>query len=250
MNVAQCLVKVQKTVAAKRGRPSMSPEPQSASSRPVQRPVQDVRPLPEVQFDMVDHMPNYDEKKEATRCKMPYCTGKTHVFCDKCNIHLCFVPQWNCFRAAHRKMRIHENIHKLMSSQVQVPFQGNVLSVHLPTVKSSSMRIYWRKDCFFSRQSYLIYSNLLSTCACSDFVISLSACRLPLMTSLLFSTHTETTIKFKCFFLPSFIVVHLYDEWNKKINKTKLSSCACSELYTAPTHANIQFKMFRSYLLD
>lgn len=103
MNVAQCLVRVQKTVAAKRGRPSMSPEPQHVPHRPAHRPVQDVRPLPEVQYDMVDHMPNYDEKKEATRCKMPYCTGKTHVFCDKCNIHLCFVPHRNCFKASHRK---------------------------------------------------------------------------------------------------------------------------------------------------
>uniref|UniRef100_A0A3B4CEN1 PiggyBac transposable element-derived protein domain-containing protein n=1 Tax=Pygocentrus nattereri TaxID=42514 RepID=A0A3B4CEN1_PYGNA len=74
-----------------------------AKRRPVCRPFQDVRPLPKVQYDMVDHMPNYDEKKEATRCKMPKCTGKTHVFCDKCNIHLCFVPQRNCFKAAHRK---------------------------------------------------------------------------------------------------------------------------------------------------
>ncbi|KAL7396481.1 hypothetical protein ABVT39_006460 [Epinephelus coioides] len=101
MNVAQCLVRVHKTVAAKRGRPSMSPEPQHVPQRPVRTPFQDVRPLPEVQYDMVDHMPNYDEKKEATRCKMPNCTGKTHVFCDKCNIHLCFVPQRNCFKAAH-----------------------------------------------------------------------------------------------------------------------------------------------------
>ncbi|KAM3625846.1 uncharacterized protein V6R79_018497 [Siganus canaliculatus] len=100
MNVAQCLVKVHKTVEAKRGRPSLSPEPQPVLNRPLHRPVQDVRPL---QYDTVDHMPNYDEKKEATRCKKPHCTGKTHVFCDKCNIHLCFVPHLNCFKAAHRK---------------------------------------------------------------------------------------------------------------------------------------------------
>uniref|UniRef100_A0A672KG02 PiggyBac transposable element-derived protein domain-containing protein n=1 Tax=Sinocyclocheilus grahami TaxID=75366 RepID=A0A672KG02_SINGR len=50
--------------------------------------VSDARPLPEVQYDMVDHMPNYDEKTEATKCTRPYCTGKTHAFCDKCNIHL------------------------------------------------------------------------------------------------------------------------------------------------------------------
>ncbi|KAM4580374.1 piggyBac transposable element-derived protein 3-like [Odontesthes bonariensis] len=103
VNVAQCLVRVHQTVTAKRGRPSMSPEPERVPHRPAQRPVQDVRPIPEVQYDMVDHMPNYDVKKEATRCKMPYCAGKTHVFCDKCNIHLCFVPHRNCFKASHRK---------------------------------------------------------------------------------------------------------------------------------------------------
>ncbi|CAK6978071.1 piggyBac transposable element-derived protein 3-like [Scomber scombrus] len=43
MNVAQCLVRVHKTVAAKRGRPSMSPEPQRVPQRPAHRPVQDVR---------------------------------------------------------------------------------------------------------------------------------------------------------------------------------------------------------------
>ncbi|CAK6970582.1 piggyBac transposable element-derived protein 3-like [Scomber scombrus] len=48
MNVAQCLVRVLKTVAAKRGRPSMSPEPQLVPQRPAHRQVQDVRPLPEV----------------------------------------------------------------------------------------------------------------------------------------------------------------------------------------------------------
>lgn len=77
MNVAQCLVRVQKPVAAKRGRPSMSPEPVHQYKPPSTYQVQDVRPLPEVQFDWVDHMPNFDEKKEATRCKRLHCTEKT-----------------------------------------------------------------------------------------------------------------------------------------------------------------------------
>lgn len=73
MSVAQCLV------AAKRGRPSMSPEPQHVPQRPVRRSSRDVRPLLEVQYDIVDHMPNYNEKKEATRCTMLNCTGKTRL---------------------------------------------------------------------------------------------------------------------------------------------------------------------------
>ncbi|CAJ1087319.1 piggyBac transposable element-derived protein 3-like [Xyrichtys novacula] len=90
INVAQYLVRVEKTVAAKRGRPSISPEPQNVPRRPLYRPVPDVRPLPEVQYDMVDHMPNYVEKKERkppdARCQT---VQEKHIFCDKCNIHLC-----------------------------------------------------------------------------------------------------------------------------------------------------------------
>ena len=47
MNVAPCLVRVHQPVAAKCGRPSMSPEPQRAHHR---QQIQDVRPLPEVQM--------------------------------------------------------------------------------------------------------------------------------------------------------------------------------------------------------
>ncbi len=61
------------------------------------------RPVLEVQTDMVDHMLNYDGEKEATRCKLPGCSGKTHVFCEKCKVHYCFVLQRNCFKDAHRK---------------------------------------------------------------------------------------------------------------------------------------------------
>ncbi len=61
------------------------------------------RPVLEVQTDMVDHMPNYDGKKEATRYKLRGCSRKTHVFCDKCKVHYCFVLQRNCFKDAHRK---------------------------------------------------------------------------------------------------------------------------------------------------
>lgn len=38
--------------------------------------VQEVRPLQEIQYDMVDQMPNYGGKKEATIYKKLNCTGE------------------------------------------------------------------------------------------------------------------------------------------------------------------------------
>ncbi|KAL2086003.1 hypothetical protein ACEWY4_019323 [Coilia grayii] len=112
MAVAEALVRVGKTQSLKkRGRPSssnkpspcMSPTPQPPEEPPKRRAAMERRPIEEVQADMLDHMPNYDTKKEATRCKLPGCSGKTHVYCDKCKVHFCFVSQRNCFKYAHRK---------------------------------------------------------------------------------------------------------------------------------------------------
>ncbi|XP_042558961.1 piggyBac transposable element-derived protein 3-like [Clupea harengus] len=103
MNVAEALVRVGKPHALrKRGRPSSSNTPSPCTSpTPHDEPAKkrramEQRPIQEVQTDMLDHMPNYDEKKEATRCKLPGCSGKTHVYCDECKVHFCFVSQRNC----------------------------------------------------------------------------------------------------------------------------------------------------------
>ncbi|XP_047510428.1 piggyBac transposable element-derived protein 3-like [Pieris napi] len=89
----------------KRGRPSSgSSSPISIPTFPQTRRRQvEMRPIPEVQYDTVDHLPEYDKKKEATRCKNPECKGKTHVYCLKCEIHLCFTSERNCFRIFHQK---------------------------------------------------------------------------------------------------------------------------------------------------
>ncbi|XP_008189593.1 piggyBac transposable element-derived protein 3-like [Acyrthosiphon pisum] len=62
------------------------------------------RPLLAVSQDQTSHYPKYDGKKEATRCKENKCTGKTHVVCRKCNIHLCFTPKKDCFYNFHNKI--------------------------------------------------------------------------------------------------------------------------------------------------
>ncbi|RXM28475.1 PiggyBac transposable element-derived protein 2 [Acipenser ruthenus] len=104
MNVAECLVRLGKPQALKkRGQPSIPSTLTLLEEPPLKQGTIERRSLPKVQKDLVDHMPNFDDKKEATRCKQPFCTGKIHVFCDKCKVHLCFVPHRNCFKAAHRK---------------------------------------------------------------------------------------------------------------------------------------------------
>lgn len=64
----RCLVRVHKTVTAKRGRLSLSPAPQQVARRPVQRPIQDVWHLPQCQYDTADTHAKYNDEKQATSC--------------------------------------------------------------------------------------------------------------------------------------------------------------------------------------
>lgn len=61
------------------------------------------RPLPSIRFDGINHFPDIDLKKSATRCKRIGCVRqKTHVYCLKCGVHLCFTPGRNCFLDFHK----------------------------------------------------------------------------------------------------------------------------------------------------
>ncbi|XP_064483045.1 piggyBac transposable element-derived protein 3-like [Ornithodoros turicata] len=51
----------------------------------------------DVTKDRVAHWPEYDARK--LRCRQ--CHALTKVMCTKCNVHLCFVPERNCFVAYH-----------------------------------------------------------------------------------------------------------------------------------------------------
>lgn len=52
-------------------------------------------------LDQIFHWPFYDKKKSRTRCKMPGCSFFTHIFCTKCEIHLCLTSKRNCFYSMH-----------------------------------------------------------------------------------------------------------------------------------------------------
>ena len=95
-NIATCLINVGLSAnGPKRGRPSSS---KNENYLPTKRCNTEIRPLKEIRLDLLDHMPEFDTKKEASRCKTPNCTGKTHVYCEKCKVHLCFVRGKNCFK--------------------------------------------------------------------------------------------------------------------------------------------------------
>lgn len=49
------------------------------------------------------HWAYHDKKNSASRCKLPTCKYLTHVFCEKCEKHLCFTRERNCFVAYHKK---------------------------------------------------------------------------------------------------------------------------------------------------
>lgn len=103
IRVAQALIKSGKSVLkSKRGRPTSA---RLADNTPPKKPKwkEEVRPIPEVQHDLVDHMPQLDGNKDGKRCKYFQCQLKTHFYCDKCNIHLCIKKERNCFAKFHRK---------------------------------------------------------------------------------------------------------------------------------------------------
>lgn len=59
------------------------------------------RPPNTLRYDTREHIPDFDEYENATRCKYEGCSFKTHVFCLKCAVHLCFLPERNCFKNFH-----------------------------------------------------------------------------------------------------------------------------------------------------
>lgn len=83
----------------KRGRPS---DQISDSPAPKRKRIACKRPIPDVQYDGVGHMPLPIEKKE--RCK--YCNNRvsfSRIKCKKCNVALCLTTKKNCFDMFHNK---------------------------------------------------------------------------------------------------------------------------------------------------
>lgn len=101
-----CDLLVESTVvlqkANKRGRPSLHPPTDDEPPAPPKRGTFEIQPSKQRRLDGTDHLPQFDEKKEATRCKLCI-KQRSHVYCEKCNVHLCLQKSRNCFYDYHTK---------------------------------------------------------------------------------------------------------------------------------------------------
>ena len=60
-------------------------------------------PSPSARYSAADHMPVLCVQKNASRCRMPGCRGKSRIKCEKCRVFLCLQGQRNCFKTFHKK---------------------------------------------------------------------------------------------------------------------------------------------------
>lgn len=58
-------------------------------------------PQTDSRYDNLGHWVEFDGNHSRSRCKLPGCKGFTHIFCTKCEVHLCCMPGRNCFRDYH-----------------------------------------------------------------------------------------------------------------------------------------------------
>jgi len=106
INLAKDLITFEKPITPKRkGRPLSTPSNESVNepSQTYKIPkVDSQRPTEAVRTDTIDHLPEFDDRKYATKCKNKKCEGRrTHVYCLKCNVHLCLDKKSNCFKDFH-----------------------------------------------------------------------------------------------------------------------------------------------------
>lgn len=60
-----------------------------------------MKPKISSRFDKEAHWPLYDKKSSRSLCKIKSCQNRTHVYCKKCDLHLCFNATRNCFYEYH-----------------------------------------------------------------------------------------------------------------------------------------------------
>lgn len=101
MELTYSIIKVgNPTCQSQRGRPKAT-KPEVVSRRNPSAS-HEVRPSKDIRLDKFDHVPHHDHKTKPTRCKNNIkCSGRTFLYCKKCNVHLCINKTKNCFAEFH-----------------------------------------------------------------------------------------------------------------------------------------------------
>lgn len=59
------------------------------------------KPLNDLRYNGINHWPEIDGNRNASRCRGEQCNQKTHCFCTECKVHLCLTKNRNCFKNFH-----------------------------------------------------------------------------------------------------------------------------------------------------
>lgn len=79
-----------------------------------------IRPKMSPRDDEKGHWPLFDKKPVESMCKMANCRTPTRVYCEKCDLHLCFNISRNCFYKFHKQTqhaRVDSNKQAVKSSE-------------------------------------------------------------------------------------------------------------------------------------
>lgn len=81
-----------------------APGDEEASKTPKRSRKENIPPT-DFRQDSGEHLPVFIASKSNARCKMPGCTKKTFIKCNRCGVHLCIKREKNCFFEFHTKKR-------------------------------------------------------------------------------------------------------------------------------------------------
>lgn len=63
--------------------------------------------LARIRYDGIGHLPKAEKNKNVKhRCKLEHCESRAHIFCVKCEVHLCCSIKNDCFYEFHIKKKI------------------------------------------------------------------------------------------------------------------------------------------------
>lgn len=95
-----------------------------------------------LRYDEKNHWPIYDNKKFRSRCKLPKCSFFSHIYCQKCEKHLCLTSKRNCFYTYHcspiKLKQLEQKMKKAVMIDNKKLKQRSTRSTDVPTIAQQS----------------------------------------------------------------------------------------------------------------